>query len=703
MSKPSSTASRARRIGPSRVIAGSSSRTLLALCLAATAAATPASAADFTITGADTTARTLGSGSGQTGTVTPTGTLTVGGGTVAVTVTGNNATVDNLGTISQTGTGRVIRDNTGVANLVVNNGSASNSTATMQTANGDVIQMAQPVASVTLNNYGRMISLNPAGAGSQAVDFSSITTGVNQINNFAKGLMKATEADAVRPGVNGGVFNAGTILSVTSSGSSSDGIDLQSNTGGQITNDATGLVQGARHGITGGAADANATFTATIANRAGGRIQGDNGAGLNFDGFNAKQLVTVNNAGTIVGNGVTGDGDGVDVDGLVSITNSGVIRSANAFSAMSAGLAFSEAISVGGGTIVNSGTIEGLVAAGNTNAVGRGITLVGNDIASGPLAGTREALYGDATVTNNAGGLIRGQNDSAIVVGGSRSGFNVTITNAAGATMQGGGLVDAAIVTGFDNDVVNDSGRIDGSSSGKAVDLGGGNNRMNITGGQAVVLGDISGGVGGSNVLSIVPGSGNRFAYAGSLSNFDAVSIGSGTTVLSGASTYAGRTSIGSGGTLILDGADRLSASSVLELAGGRLGLIGASGLNGQTFASLVLTASSTIDLGGSMLTFDGLGTVADGAMLTIAEFLGVSASSTALRFLGDLSGNAAFLNLLANTTINGRSTTYRFDGVFTDVGAVPEPSSVLLVLTGLGVIGVMVRRGVVPARVATG
>jgi MYXO-CTERM domain-containing protein len=61
----------------------------------------------------------LGSGSGQSGTVTVGAALTVGGGTVAVTVTGNNATLTKLGTIKQTGAGRVIRDNTAGAALVL--------------------------------------------------------------------------------------------------------------------------------------------------------------------------------------------------------------------------------------------------------------------------------------------------------------------------------------------------------------------------------------------------------------------------------------------------------------------------------------------------------------------------------------------------------------------------------------------------------
>src|SRR5947207_960870 len=81
------------------------------------------------------------------------------------------------------------------------------------------------------------------------------------------------------------------------------------------------------------------------------------------------------------------------------------------------------------GTIVNSGSIAGLVSSGNLNAVGRGITPDGNDINTGPLAGTREAIYGDATITNQAGGLIMGQSDSAILVDGPASGHIVTINN----------------------------------------------------------------------------------------------------------------------------------------------------------------------------------------------------------------------------------------------------------------------------------
>ncbi len=649
-----------------------------------------AQAASFTIDIPSATPQTLGSGSGQTGQVTATGLLTVGGGNVAVTVSGNNATLVNLGSIAQTGTGRVVRDNTGVTGVVITNGSISNATASMQSADADVIQMNKSPASVVVNNYGAMVSLNASAGGAQVIDFNAIQSGANTVNNFAGAVMRAIEADVVRPGVNGVVFNAGTMQSQTTTGSSSDGIDLQSNTGATITNAGTGLIEGARHGITGGAADSTVSFAAGVTNELGGVIRGLNGSGINLDGFNARQTATIVNRGSIFGNGVTGDGDGVDIDGLVNITNSGLIRSVNAFSTLASGLAFSEGVTVGGGSISNSGTIEGLVAVGNTNAVGRGITLAGNDITSGPLTGTREGLYGNAVIVNLSGGVIRGQSDSGIAVDGARSGFTVLVDNRAGAIVQGGGTTNAAIRTGLDNDTINNAGKIDGSSSGRAIDMGGGNNTLNIIGGNASVLGSIDGGVGGINAMTIDPGAGNAFAYDGSISNFASVEVRSGTVTLSGASTYAG-TTILSGGTLVLDGADRLAAGSALRLNGGTLRL-DAGAANGQTFSSLALVDSSFIDLGVSSLTFNGLGAVVTGKTLTITDSLSTISPEYAIRFLGDLTGDADFLALISGTRIDGSAAGFRFDGTYTDVAAfavaaVPEPQTWALLVAGLALV----------------
>jgi hypothetical protein len=645
-----------------------------------------AHAGDFDITTPSTTPQTLGTASGQTGTVEATGSLTVSGSTVAVTISGNNATLNNLGSILQTGSGRDIRDNTGVANLVINNGSTTNSSALMQTANADVIQMNVSPASVVLNNYGTMTSLNSSKGGAQAVDFNAITSGNNVINNFATGILQAQDADAVRPGVSGVVNNAGIIRVSVSSSTGNDGIDAQTNTGVQITNDTTGLVSGARHGITGGNTTGTGAFTMSITNNLGGIIQGNDGSGVNIDGINGNELVTIVNHGTITGNGVTGDGDGVDVDGLVNLTNTGTIRSLNALNDTS------EGVTVGGGSITNSGTIEGSIStAANNTGTGRGITIAGVDKDANDNPIPPQAPYGATTIINS--GLIKGDSDSAIAFTSDlASGFSHTITNQVGGVLQTGSTTAAAIVTAADSVTINNSGTIDGSSSGKAIIGGSGNLTLNVVGGAASILGDIAGGVGGTNSMTVDAGAGNNFAYVGSISNMNSVVIKSGSTTFSGVSTYTGTTEI-AGGVLTLNGSNRLAAGSSVNLNGGTLRLANAGGANGQTFSSFSLSDNSLIDLAESSLTCNALGTTVAGKSLTIVDWSASTSPNYAFRLLGDDTTNSAFLALLGDTTIDGQKAGFKFDGTFTDVAPVPIPPTVVLFFSGLGLLAATRRR----------
>ena len=522
-----------------------------------------ASGASFTITGASTTAQTLAAG--QSGTINSGSSLIVSSTSNAITVTGS-ATIVNNGILEQTASGsnaaRDIRDNTGGLTLTVTN----NVGALMQTEDDDVIQMNKSNSNVTFNNYGTLNSINFSAGGAQAIDFNAITSGTNILNNYSTGIIEANEADAVRPGVNGQVYNDGLIRATNNPGStdSSDGIDAQSNSGITIVNDTNGSVQGARHGITGGNTDVstNGAYTMSVTNNAGGLIEGNDGSGINIDGFNANEMVTVINHGTIIGNGVTRDGDGVDVDGLVYINNTGTIESAHAYDDNS------EGITVGGGTIINSGTIVGLNSSTNADGtantgIGRGITLAGID--KDPTTGNAipiEGIYGNTTVTNS--GLIRGQSDSAIAVTGAANAFTVTITNLAGGTLEGGGATAAAVSMGANNGTLINYGTITADSSNLAVDLGSGNSSLQILGGSAQVNGNVSGGT-GTSTLTINPGSGNSFSYNGSMSNFASVEIDSGTTTLNGASSYTGNTTL-NGGTLVLGNSSAIGTGTLVAI-----------------------------------------------------------------------------------------------------------------------------------------
>ncbi|HEY2568767.1 MAG TPA: hypothetical protein VGI25_05570 [Candidatus Udaeobacter sp.] len=502
------------------------------------------------IAGTVTAAQTLPSGAGL---VSSTGDLEVSGSSIAIAVTGTSS-IQNDGVINQTGTGRGIRDNTGGLTLAVTNNGL------LQAADADPIQMNKSNSNISFDNHGRVISLNASAGGSQAIDWNAITTGSNTLHNYATGLLEAFEADAVRPGVNGSVINEGTIKAITNTASSSDGVDGQSNSGLVISNSGHGLIEGGRHGITAGAADETVSFTMSVTNQRNATIQGDDGGGINIDGFNANEVVTIQNQGTITGNGVTGDGDGVDVDGAVNLTNTGTIQSLNSFSDIPGEA--SEGVTTGGGTITNSGRIEGDVAAGNVNAVGRGITLAGVD-----TSGTPEPIYANSVITNS--GLIKGQTDSGIVVLGAASGFTVTINNERRGTIEGGGDTAAAIQTGPDNDTVNNAGDVIADASGKAIDLGDGEDTLNITGGT--IHGDISGGT-GTNTCTIDPGLIGFFTYRGAISDFDSVEIKSGIVSFLGANSYTGTTTVSGGIFIVANDTGSATGSGPVQVTRGALG-----------------------------------------------------------------------------------------------------------------------------------
>ncbi len=205
--------------------------------------------------GTHTSAQTLTDG--QNGSVSSGATLNVNGtssSSVAVTVTGTTS-ITNGGTIEQTGTRRAIASGSSTATLTVTN----NANATISAAAEDAIHMSNAGDTVTIYNSGTISNANAGG--SQALDFNNITTGGNTVNNYSTGIISSANGDAIRTGVNGVVNNSGKIQgeSEGSDGGGNDGIDAQTNTGAVITNGSASpntnlnLIEGAAHGISGGA------------------------------------------------------------------------------------------------------------------------------------------------------------------------------------------------------------------------------------------------------------------------------------------------------------------------------------------------------------------------------------------------------------------------------------------------------------------
>lgn len=689
-----------------------------ALAIASILSVASLQAATFVISSNSTTAQTLGSGSGQTGTVNSGVSLTVSGATVAVTVTGNNASITNNGTISQTGTGRAIDLNTASITMAITN----NAGALIQSADSDTVRANKASDNVTVDNYGSIISVNASAGGAQALDLAAVTSGTTTVTNYSTGLLKATAADAVRPGVNGTIINNGSILAVPIvdttvltqiAATSSDGIDAQTNTGVQVTNNNGGTISG-RHGITGGAAtDTVNSFTMTVTNNVGGTITGVNGSGINIDNFSssaASSSATVTNYGTITGNYDSahydvGDGDGVDVDGITTLYNHGIIRGLGANGVGSDTLTnHPEGVSIGGGTIINySGAEITGGALDGTGIEGHGI-LVDNSSNGNAFAAT--------SITNS--GLIRGTTGYAIQM---VSTFNNTVTNNAGGIIRGAGdagTVGAAIQTGNGNDTLSNAGTITGDN-GKAIAMQGGNDTLTVTGGS--ITGDIDGGT-GTNTATFNPGAGNTFSYAGAISNFSSVDISSGNVILSGASTYSGNTTVSgtlsvtnSTGSATGSGNVNVNSTGTLKGTGDIAGNVSvASGgtiapglspgtlnfdgnlsiVDGSHFAFELGTTSDLLNIGGS-LNFTGGGT----ALFDILNSGGLTAGSNYT-----LMNYSSFSGLTLSNLAFG-STPAGFAGQFTigassltlHVDAVPEPSRAVLGGLGLAVLTLRRRR----------
>lgn len=455
----------------------------------------------------------LASNTSATGTV-----LINNGASGVIRANGNDAIRPGSGTTVITNSGLI--DSTASANRGINLNVADLGTVAAFTVinnAGGVIQSQDDTIRVTattlpttgtftVDNAGTIVST----VSGQAIDFNDISSGTVTIINRATGVIRSTNADAVRPGEGATVTNYGLIFSDGPTGSSNDGVDWQGHSG-TVNNMAGGTISGFRHGIT---TDADVT----VNNAAGGVILGRNGSGVGSDGTG-----TVTNYGRITGayNGSgTGDGDGVDVDFAATIVNFGIIEGTGAGGFDSGNRANnSEGISIGGGSVTNSGTISG---------ASYGI-VVNND---SNVDNSRSGVAA-TTIVNNVGGTIVGQNGFAIrlenktgtaIDNDSIVNYGTIIGNGAipdpnAIVLRGDGTADpgsvgtlngvtytgtgaarfirgdgSAIQMGEGNDVLTNYGTIIGNN-GRAVNLEGGNDTLNVMKGSRIV-GLVDGGVG---------------------------------------------------------------------------------------------------------------------------------------------------------------------------------------------------------------
>ncbi len=442
----------------------------------------------------------------------------------------------------------------------------------------------------------------------------------------------------------------------------------------------------------------------TVNNNAG-TIYALNGSGINVDGVSTAVTANVTNAsgatikGGVFSNATEGDGDGIDVDGVLTLNNSGDILGLG-----SKGDSNPEGIAAGGGSITNTSTGRIIGSAlvadapnGDTSKTGNGI-LIDDSNTGNAIAAT--------AVTNS--GLIQGKGGFAVKIIGT---FADTITNNAGGTIRGSG----AIMTGDGGDTVTNRGSIVGDN-GQAIDLEAGNDSLVIEGASASITGNVSGGT-GTNTATITPGAGNTFSYAGSLSNFSSVDISTGNVILSGASTYSGNTTVSGNLTVTNTTGSATGSGTVIVNSGGTLKGTGSvanvsltsGGILAPGLSPGTLNIDGNLDLvTGSYLAFE-LGSISD--LLNIGGALNFTGGGTAIFDIFDTGSmtsgadytlmNYASQSGLSLANLAFGSTPAGFSGQFTigvnsltlHVDSAPEPSRALLGALGLTFITLRRRR----------
>jgi Ca2+-binding RTX toxin-like protein len=379
---------------------------------------------------------------------------------------GGNALLTNAGLIELNSTGRLLQTTSNATgSLVINNLSEAILRGALNPA-----AAGAAAATITINNAG-LIEAN-----GRVLDFRSFdANGASAtINNLAGGVIRqfGTNTDVIRPGLNGTVNNAGTITAQTGVVGGGDLIDFQSDTGGKVNNLAGGLLEGARHVVTGDRAVA-------VVND--GTMIGRNGSAVNIDndGSEADRVSIINN-GLMEGRSAgldNSDGDAIDVDGLVSVLNRGTIEGLGASGANNGEPNVSEGIAAGGGSVLNTATgkIIGYGRAiqvdnsGNANALGA--TLVVNDgLIQGLGNGPENVPPADAARFD-----LRG-NEAINLIG---TYADEIINNSTGRIIGG-------VAMGGGNDKLGSAGRIE-ATGGSAVDMGDGDDSVNLFVGATII------------------------------------------------------------------------------------------------------------------------------------------------------------------------------------------------------------------------
>lgn len=559
----------------------------------------------FTLTGANTFAgRTLVSA----------GSLTLAsGGSLAGPVT-NNAVFTNAGTVAGAVTNSGTLVSTGAINggLINNAGASANisgvlagnainrGTITLTGATTGIAELSMAAGgtfnlggfATTIGNLtggGGTIALGSAtltlGSGNQSQTYDGTITGTGGLTKVSASTFSLSGAQGYTglTTVNGGSFILGSNGSLAGALVNNATVSTNGRIAGLVTNNATLISTGALDGGLVNAVGASANIRGTLA----GAVS--NAGTISLTGATTGiGAVTQAGTGSFNTGGFSTSLGSLAGSGTVRLTNGAVLTIGGNNGSTSFG-----GLITGNGALTKTGTgtftltavqdFTGLTTVGaGTLAIGTGASLAGG-------------VVNNATVTN--AGTIAGAvtNTGALVSTGTLSG---ALTNAAGATAQIAGQLNNAVsnagtitLTGTTTGI----GAVTQDATGVFA-LGGFNTSIgSLSGSGSVQL--------GAGVLT-TGGNSNATSFAGVLSGTGGlIKTGNGSFVLSGASSYAGLTTVNQGVLSVRNNAALGTAAAGTVVAAG---------------AALELQGGVTVT--GEALTISGTGVGGAGALRNVAD-----------------------------------------------------------------------------------
>jgi autotransporter-associated beta strand protein len=420
---------------------------------------------------------------------------------------------------------------------------------------------------------------------------------------------------------------------------------------------------------------------------------------VSTSGLNAFGISTTGNASTLNNQGtvttVGSRGFGLDARGSNStLINSGTI---NVSGPNAAGIRSTE--TTASTLITNSGTITVTgsgtspdFAAGvlfQSGAAGTFVNQAGGTVSSSTDSGVRGA---NANITVRNAGTITGGNGIAINLGNGNDIIEVT-----------GGQITGDVVTGTGSDQFTMSaGTITGN-----VNLGGGNNTITMTGGQingsvalgagndtvqlftgATITGSVDGG-GGTNTFTL-DGTGAA-SFSGTVSNFQTLTKqNTGTWEVT--SSIAGATAVAvTGGTLILSADSTYTGGTTISAGTLQLGNGGSTGSiigNVTDNGLLAFNRSDTVTFAGVVSGTGSVSQIGPGTTILTADntYTGGTTISAGTLQLGNGGSTGS---IIGNVTNNGllafnRSDTVTFAGVVSGTGSVSQIGPGTTILTAI-------------------